>query len=113
MRTPGDWQISALDGRICGPSRMLVCSSSGGEVPQLQAVCIVTLRTGETQDNARLIAAAPELLEKMKELRDALLRFHRFQLDAGADVVQQFGHELSQLGKATDVLIAKAEGREP
>lgn len=52
--------MSALDGRTCGPSRLLVCGDR--EVPQLQAVAIVTLRTGETDANARLIAAAPDLL---------------------------------------------------
>jgi hypothetical protein len=64
--TPGPWHVSALDGRTCGPSRLLVLS--GTTVPQLQAVAIVTLRTGETDANARLIAAAPDLLAALKDL---------------------------------------------
>lgn len=64
--TPGPWHVSALDGRTCGPSRLLVCD--GAEVPQLHAVAIVTLRTGETDANARLIAAAPDLLQALHEV---------------------------------------------
>ncbi|PYQ25649.1 MAG: hypothetical protein DMF56_27020 [Acidobacteria bacterium] len=66
--TPGPWQVSPLDGRTCGPSRLLV--SSGTTLPQMQAVAIVTLRAGETDANARLIAAAPDMLGTLKAFAD-------------------------------------------
>jgi len=66
IHTPGPWKVSALDGRTCGPSRLLVCN--GTDIPQLQAVAIVTLRTGETDANARLIAAAPTMLQALREV---------------------------------------------
>jgi hypothetical protein len=69
--TPGPWQVSPLDGRTCGPSRLLV--QSGTTIAQMQAVAIVTLRTGETDANARLIAAAPELYAALKAATQFLL----------------------------------------
>lgn len=96
--TPGPWKISPLDGRTCGPSRLLVCD--GTEVPQLQAVAIVTLRTGETDANARLIAAAPELL---RALKDALV-----EIETNGDSIGAVVDVLESQGRAA---IAKAEGR--
>ena len=60
VHTPRPWHVSPLDGRTCGPSRLLV--QSGTTISQMQAVAIVTLRTGETDANARLIAVAPRML---------------------------------------------------
>ena len=69
--TPGPWQVSPLDGRTCGPSRLLICN--GTTLAQMQAVAIVTLRTSETDANARLIAAAPDLLAALREMVDMVL----------------------------------------
>ena len=66
VHTPRPWHVSPLDGRTCGPSRLLV--QSGTTISQMQAVAIVTLRTGETDANARLIAAAPDLLAALKAM---------------------------------------------
>ena len=67
--TSGPWKVSVLDGRTVGPCRLLIESKSRAEMPQLQAVATVTLRAGETEANARLIAAAPELLAALKQCR--------------------------------------------
>lgn len=64
--TPGPWKVSELDARTIGPSRLLVLA--GSEIPQLQGVAIVTLRMNETEANARLIAAAPTLLQVLKDV---------------------------------------------
>lgn len=61
--TPGPWKVSGLDPNVIGPVRILVVPNAGADVPQQQAVARVTDRTGESAANARLIAAAPDLLE--------------------------------------------------
>jgi hypothetical protein len=63
--TPGPWHVSELDYRTIGPRR-IVGQGTMGEMPQLQAVARVTERMDETAANARLIAAAPELLAALK-----------------------------------------------
>ena len=102
--TPGPWRVSPLDGRTCGPSRLLI--SNGTEVSQLQAVAIVTLRTGETDANARLIAAAPDLLDACR-MAHAALRHYQEHLNAG-----QFNsvEDKDAIDYCADA-IAKAEGR--
>lgn len=54
---------------------------------------------GEAWDNARLIAAAPELLAALKEL---------VHYDEGSSEQGSYGHDVLQLCKRA---IAKAEGR--
>jgi hypothetical protein len=63
--TPGPWRVSDLDPRVIGPVRMLRAGDSS-QVPQPQAVARVMDRTGESDANARLIAAAPELLDALR-----------------------------------------------
>lgn len=62
--TPGPW---ATDGHIYGGSRFFVGSEFRGG-----AVCSVVCRDDEGEANARLIAAAPELLEAVMHLAEAL-----------------------------------------
>jgi hypothetical protein len=76
--------------------------AGGGVVPQLQAVAIVTLRTNETDANARLIAAAPELLTACKTLDDASHQEHF--------ACRLNDEEMTAL-KAIRAAVAKAEGR--
>lgn len=117
--TPGPWQVSPLDARTVGPSRLLV--SSGTAIHQLQAVAIVTLRTGETDANARLIAVAPELLddarqndnaftwlaEQMNSITDNAKHWTVAQIEAFAQDLR-IGIEHNQ--KRTRGVIAKADG---
>ena len=61
--TPGPWEISGLNGRyIMGPQYYNRLNH-----PVTPTVAIVKERIGQTEANARLIAAAPELLEASKE----------------------------------------------
>jgi hypothetical protein len=70
--TPGPWEVSTLDGRTIGPVRTVIVEDEGGwtqtPLPQLQAVAVVKERTGETAANARLLAAAPELLAALERI---------------------------------------------
>ena len=108
--TPGEWRVSPLDGRTCGPSRLLV--TSGTTIAQMQAVAIVTLRTGETDANARLIAAAPELLDALKGCEAVLATS---AADAFQVTRQLSDVELGKLWIAVTeqarTAIAKAEGQ--
>lgn len=64
--TPGPWKVSLLDPFVIGPVRILAVPEMEAYVPQLQAVARVVDRTGESDANARLIAAAPELLDLLQ-----------------------------------------------
>lgn len=62
--TEGEWVGGPdhIDPYIIGPMRALQ-EKGGTIVPQHQAVCRVMNRSGETDGNIRLIAAAPNLRE--------------------------------------------------
>jgi len=97
--TPGPWRVSSLDGRTVGPVRALF--ADGTAVQQLQAVAIVKERTGESDANANLIAAAPELLKALKQLRHVI--YEVLKLDP-------VDHEYRSICEQADAAIAKAEG---
>lgn len=103
--TPGPWRVSTLDARTVGPSRLLVCG--GLQVQQLQAVAIVTLRTGETDANARLIAAAPDLLAALRLCRSAINE----EVIAAGDLDHPTIRAHAKAAEQADAAIAKAEGR--
>lgn len=110
--TPGPWTVSELDGRVIGPVRTLVDTSSGTEVPQLQAVARVLDRIGdrlgEAKANARLIAAAPDLLEALQLVSLARTRGELCWCDV---ITLARSHEHSPACLAARAAIAKAEGR--
>lgn len=58
--------------------------------------------------NARLIAAAPELLGELKTVREWINQLLDFQPDEAADAITNNGEDVTQ---RIDDLIAKAEGR--
>ena len=97
--TPGPWHVSELDGRTVGPVRVL---RADGDVPQLQAVARVMDRTGEWQANARLIAAAPELLQALRDLVDD------YEAILGDGLTAETAPAELRTARAA---IAKAEGR--
>jgi hypothetical protein len=66
--TPGPWTISGLHERYVG--RLIEDTPDG--VPTFEAVCILRERTGQTEANARLIAAAPDLLSAAECVVEAL-----------------------------------------
>ncbi len=66
QHTSGPWAVSTIDGRTIGPyydERQF----GGGEITRQKAVAVVKDRIGETECNARLIAAAPTLLEACEQ----------------------------------------------
>ena len=72
--TPGPWVVSGLDPHVAGPMRILILA--GAAVPQLQAVARIVDRGPEAEPNARLIAAAPELLAALRDAVAALGGIH-------------------------------------
>lgn len=94
--TPGPWRVSNLDARVIGPVRILRDKDSATEIQQILAVARVTERLQETEPNARLIAAAPDLLETCRIVLGHL-DGSTGEVDA-VSILQQ--------------VIAKAEGRE-
>lgn len=95
--TPGPWVVAPPDGHTIGPSCVLVCSAT----THLQAVAVVTLRTGETEANARVIALAPDLLKL------AHAAFHALQSYAHGNAAPDLA---SEVASALEKTIAKAEG---
>lgn len=96
--TPGPWKISGLDPHVIGPVRILVMD--GTDVPQSRAVARVIDRGPEAEANARLIAAAPELL-------DACKRLLKFNEELCADIHVSEHYPSAELARTA---IAKAEG---
>lgn len=61
--TAGPWEVSALDGRTIQHQNGFWKAVDGGTIPRWEGVATVLQRDDEeTKANARLIAAAPELL---------------------------------------------------
>ncbi len=96
--TPGPWTVSPLNGRDVGPVRAF--TFEGTDVQQLQSVALVRARA-ESDANARLIAAAPELLAALKTVKPW---FELWLPDA-------IGPAEQNLLRLVDAAIAKAEGR--
>ena len=98
VHTPGPWFVTLAAG---GTGRPQIVRAVDSRVQD-----IVCQRGGAlTPENARLIAAAPELLAALKELIDA----GQFAVDSCDDIAIML-----RLGQATDnarAVIAKAEGR--
>ncbi len=92
--TPGPWTI--LPNRVCviGPC----AEDEGGSA--LVAMCAAARRDNdECAANARLIAAAPELLAALEEL-----------LAFSADVVSSPNTTLGRLHNAAEAAVARAKG---
>ena len=110
--TPGPWRWMAVNGN---PDALMVVAGAIGEC----GICHVINRPAGTKDqpttehphNARLIAAAPELLAALKNLLD--------YSNGYADEMRNLGLGAGQLGERADSVsvagmaraaIAKAEG---
>lgn len=85
--TKGPWVIDGAEDGIFAKDDLKVCSMYRGGILQAD---------GEQEANARLIAAAPDLLEALKALAD---RVDRFTFDGGKEQ------------DAARAVLAKAEGR--
>lgn len=106
--TPGPWLNTGKDGCIIKNGVDTIVCTVNGDCTQ-----------GSDKDNARLIAAAPELLEALKEMQAAytecLNELHRIgaiDKERGTSMPANYGEwlaEFSPIKKAT-AAIAKAEG---
>jgi hypothetical protein len=105
QHTPGPWFTFANGQCIGGPVGPLG-NPSGAETAGI-AHCGMGLRTGtEIQANARLISAAPELLETLRELVEAYCR-------AGTPLSKDERHEDRLRLIAARVAISNAIGERP
>ncbi len=93
--TPGPWKVDAM-GNIWGADTK-VCDMS--EQPAMAAGYYREKTDEEHKHNARLIAAAPELLEALKMAREEL-----------GGLPHSLGYTFTHLPKI-DAAIAKAEGK--
>ena len=98
--TPGPWVVDVSRHGKRGPVHTLMVVAEKGGMPGL----IVNQGTVEPQDwaNARLIASAPDLLEALEEVMDAL-RIH-------APGTALNNHKFDALGIKAYAAIAKAKG---
>lgn len=94
--TPGPWEVDELNNTtVWGKKQrfnMLVAKCGDAQI----------ILQEEAEANARLIAAAPELLEACKKVKSDL-----FQYEGGRLSQQDLLNNIESLGKA----IAKAEGK--
>jgi len=112
--TPGPWKVRFVGDEIWINSTHWEALAKVSSVPE-----IVEENTGENQgmDNARLIAAAPELLAAIKEIYSAAVDMHSQFLkhdgwrdDATEEVIQIVENQ-DRIFEEYRNLIAKAEGR--
>lgn len=112
--TPGPWAITSQDG-----ADFHVTAPDGDDDPWNVAVVVGACgypddpRTGCTEGNARLIAAAPELLEALKAADEALAQFTAFEDDARHIMGNTNFAIVQQRREQVRAAIAKAEGATP
>ena len=100
--TPGPWEM----GRHATPEscpQFGVYAENGNGRDLAHVVSAGTTRHAETEANARLIAAAPDLLEALQKLTDVLADVYSSEAQAK--------RALCSASKTARTAIAKAEGR--
>jgi hypothetical protein len=95
QHTPGPWNILSPKGTLAG---WRIASNDDCTV----AFVVERLNNDAADSNARLIAAAPELLEALKECITPL----------GSDSEQQLRERLCNINGIARAAIAKAEGKQ-
>jgi hypothetical protein len=93
--TPGDWHV--IEPSFANPSRAMVCSASHVSIYDAPL-------TNETAANARLIAAAPDLLRECRAAVAVLRDFANCYGQCGID-------DAAAMQRQLEAAIAKAEGR--
>lgn len=99
--TPGSWEVDqALDTGGFARLQVIATASSTGRI------CVLS-RTEEDQANARLIAAAPELLELVRDLLNA----HEGAVYASDDPFPDDLRHSAEWVERIRAVFAKMEGR--
>lgn len=93
--TPGPWEIR--------DSNMRTIEAPGGSICTPSGHCLKGRPDEELEANARLIAAAPDLLEACKQVLDAQV----------ANDQSQWEHLLDEALERIEAAVAKAEGAGP
>lgn len=101
--TPGPWEVERSEGGyeqawVKGSKRIIVTVHG-----RTRTSNVFTRLNDEDLANARLIAAAPEMLEALK-----LIRKRQFLVERTADAV----HLPADVAAAVEAAIVKAEGKE-
>jgi hypothetical protein len=93
--TPGPWKVSTIDDTIFDPILLVVAGDYGSDMDWRVSV-VADVRTGWNghEANARLIAAAPDMLAALKE------------------VAEWAGKETAQLDHMADAMVALLLARE-
>ena len=96
--TPGPWKVTAHP-----PYNKVIASHGQGRQPVYFDVALCHLETDRAEANARLIAAAPDLLEACKAMLSAIK-------DSLASGVSINNHKYDAVGQQVLAAIKKAEG---
>lgn len=104
--TPGLYSIQDCRDFIQQEQKLLILgpvkADTGGQ-PVLATILVGNVPAGEAEANAKLFAAAPELLEALKSARSFII-----------DVAKDFGQiEIPDFIESLDAAIAKAEDELP
>lgn len=115
MHTPGPWAENWTQRSNGGPKEgWFVEAEDSMDRDTYGAITNLPDGRENTEDNARLIAAAPELLEALKALgRPALNSGSWFGGNCFDDCVEHGLHSHSPACEAARIAIAKAEGTHP
>ena len=104
--TPGPWATMRLESQT-GWVILRRVDENHAQGPVFALVDATTGVPGDTEANARLIAAAPELLAALKELRDMAKQYHR---ERYARMSQNDQSEFLRCERLAAAAIARAEG---
>jgi hypothetical protein len=109
--TPGPWDLTPGphgDPDVDDCDFIIYESRAAGDAV---AAVVGPVRTGTTEANARLIAAAPELLDALKAAVRTIRTWHGLGTTGGAEQLLWELYQASPEMKRINAAIAKAEGR--
>lgn len=116
--TPGPWILDDGSQNVLPGFRVLVATGRPGPTPSATGYSEIAYPWPHGLDrenrkmqevNARLIAAAPDMLEALKGARAAFIV--EYDIEGGAQSVSYNGDALRPLIRLLDAAIAKAEGQ--
>lgn len=109
QHTPGPWKVVATNSSRFS---LRAGQDSIGDVWRMIGSPVLMDRAHEGDANARLIAAAPELLAALKTIKDAILHVSASgTMDAPAKLRKSAEERFFAANELASAAIAKAEGR--